>query len=518
MKAKLPLLALCLAAVIPTSVACSTQTEEADEPLAEAALNEDNCIRENAIESDGYTELLEADASLVTRKRLSSTGTLEADPEKVARPTSEQLARSMNKIAAHKARIRAQVPESARRRELYSPSTRGQKPEPYCLFHAAGKAVYGTVVLFHGFNDRPHQQAKLASYLFHSGFNVYNVFLAHQYMVPGTEFWPKTVYKPEVLATVQGKMSAPANQAVLAPIMPRLSAGAPTPEDLAVLDSVLKPELSMGMLQEAWADPAGPAFQKLFASHQASTGQSLDESARQSDYLDYVREAQARIAEVTDLPGAVFVSGLSVGGTTALAAAAADGGKRVRGVMSHAPWLSPIDPAARTQLVFAAPLDENIRAVGGSYPMQWESHKINFSPASVAANLALAAWTTRAENLRTLAAIPTAIIMTDAEDSADNTSTDKVHAALSQDPRVAGLHVSAHYPKELKVGHALTDPENYPQEAKTNLRFRALYQESFRFYTQGRIDKDNLMLTGQDPALPKVACKTPDYPHRCQGL
>lgn len=63
------------------------------------------------------------------------------------------------------------VPGDIRRHEVYSQSSRGKTPEPYCLFHAAGKAIYGTVVLFHGFNDRPHQQAKLASYLFHNGFD-----------------------------------------------------------------------------------------------------------------------------------------------------------------------------------------------------------------------------------------------------------------------------------------------------------------------------------------------------------
>jgi hypothetical protein len=340
------------------------------------------------------------------------------------------------------------------------------------------------------------------------------------FMVEGTEFWPKTVYKPELLAVVQAKLARPENQAILAPVMPRLQSGALTPEDMQTLDRVLSPELSMDKLKRAWSDPESAEFKELYVASPTGGRESLPDAARKADFKAYVRDATARIAELSDMPGPVFVSGLSVGGTVALAAGAADGGRRVRGIVSHAPWLQSIDPKNNQQVMMAGPLDSAIGALGGQYPLEWDSHHIKFSPASIAATLALGSWTARRDNVMTLARIPTAQVITDAEDSADNTASGKLHAALTMDPRVAGLHTRVNYPTELGVRHAITDPENYRDASdgrpgSWNKYYRTLYQESFRFYTTGTMNQANLARREEDPNLPKVACVMPDYPQRC---
>lgn len=507
--------------LLSITYACAPTSEASDEPASsEAAYTGRNCIHDQPIAADGYTELLEANEAVVTRKRLNAErGVLEADPQKVVRPTVANLEGAMRKISEYIDRIDREVPENVRRRELYSGSTRGQKMEPYCLFHAPGKAVYGTVVLFHGFNDRPHQQAKLGSYLFHNGFNVYNVFLSNHFMVQGTDYWPKATYKPEVLATLQRKLAAPAVQDVLRPILPRLQAGTMTAEDTVALDRVLSPELSTAKLRSAWTDPDGPAWKELMASYTPPEGTSLMHSAPQADFMSYVRDARERLADLKDMPGPLFISGLSVGGTVALAAAADEGGKRVRGVVSHAPWLQSIDPKNNTQVMLAGPLDKLIGVAGGQYPIQWESHKIDFSPASISATLALGAWTAKPENLKTLAHIPTAQVVTEDEDSADNAASGQVNAALASNALVAPLHARVTYPRDLHVRHALTDPENYkdgdPAGPSWNRYWRTLYQESFRFYTTGTMSQENLLHKNVDGALPKPACAMPDYPHRC---
>jgi hypothetical protein len=497
----------------------SASDAETDDGVTEDAFSVRDCVKDQAIFTDGYSELREADASLVSRKRLGANGELEEDPQKVVRPTASDLQGAMKKISQHLDRIEREVPDSVRRRELYSGATRGAKPDPYCLFHAPGKAIYGTVVLFHGFNDRPHQQAKLGSYLFHNGFNVYNVFLANMYMVPGTDFWPKTTYKPEVLAALQRKLAAPAVQDVVQPILPRLQTGALTPEDIVALDRVLAPELSTGAIKAAWSDPGGAAWKELMSSHEPAQGESLLDAAKQADFMAYVKDATDRIADLADMPGPVFVSGLSVGGTVALAAAAADGGRRVKAVMSHAPWLQSVDPKNNTQIMIAGPLDKLIGVAGGQYPIQWESHKIPFSPASISATLALGAWTAKPENVKTLARIPTAQVVTEDEDSADNVASGQLHATFQMNPSVAPLHARVSYPRDLHVRHALTDPENYkegdPAGPSWNHYWRTLYQESFRFYTTGSMSQENLLRRDVDPQLPKPACAMPDYPHRC---
>ena len=519
---RLPLLAFGLPLLALTAFgtpACQAPADETVETGGDQALTERTCIIDRAVTADGYTRIEEADESLVSRKRLDASGALVPDPEKVARPTDAQLATAMHKISVHLDRVNS-IPGDMRRHETYSQSSRGQTPEPYCLFHAAGKAVYGTVVLFHGFNDRPHQQAKLASYLFHNGFNVYNVFLANHMMVPGTQHWPKTVYKPEVLATLQRKLGAPENQAVLQPLLPRIQAGeALSNDDLAALDRVLSPELSVDTLKSAWTDPGGQAWQKLFLTRTPAANESLAQASASSDFMDFVRDASARIADLDSLPGPVFVGGLSVGGTVALAAAAADGGRRVRAVMSHAPWLQSIEPKNNLQVMLAGPLDEKIALAGGQYPIAWANHQIAFSPASIAADLALGAWTARPENVRKLATIPTAQIVTDDEDSADNTASGALHAAFTMEPRVAPMHVRFAYPKSLHVGHAMTDPENYvdgPADTRGwNQYWRTLYQESFRFYTTGTISPDNVGQKRPDANVPTPPCSMPDFSDRC---
>lgn len=519
LRARLAALALPLLALVPLTAACNSAQDVEEEETSEGAFTVRNCVVENAIGADGYTEIKEADPSLVSRKRVNERGELEDDPLKVARPTAADLQGAMTKISKHLDRITREVPDSARRRELYSAANRGKKMEPYCLFHAPGKAIYGTVVMFHGFNDRPHQQAKLASYLFHNGFNVYNVFLANMLMVEGTDYWPKTVFRQDVLATLLGKLSAPENQSVLQPMLPRLQTGALTDEDKIALNRILGPEISLDTMLAAWGEPGGEKWKRLYQTHAASENESLVDSAHKADFMDYVRDASERIGELSDIPGPIFVQGLSVGGTVALAAAAADGGRRVKGVVSHAPWLQSIEAKNNLQAMVAGPLDSLVGAAGGQYPIRWDSHRIAFSPASISATLALGSWTASETNVRKLALIPTAQVVTEDEDSADNAASGKLQAAFTSNASIGPLHARVSYPRDLHVRHAITDPENYkdgdPAGPSWNRYWRTLYQESFRFYTTGAMSQENLVSRELDPALPKPACVMTEFPQRC---
>ncbi len=480
------------------------------------------CVKTKAISEDGYSELLEADPS---KAKLAPS----------VAPNAAKIAAASKKIFAHVSNIRG-IDPSMRRREIFSAKRSGQLSEPYCLFHEADKKVYGTVVLFHGFNDRPLQQAKLASYLFHSGFDVYNVHLAYHYLVPGTAHWPRTVYRDDVLKSTADKLEAAKSDPTFAPIFAKIAlkfSEGKTPtvadfsaDDFAKINAVLSAgpnPVSTQTLKDAWADPTSAAFKQLFKTApqgpEPTSSDLLVAAAQAADYMAFVTEARARIAEVSDL-GPVFLGGLSVGGTVALAAAADDGGKNVKGTMAHAPWLKSVDANNNSQTSLLAPLDSRINNLkAGSYPMKWGNHQIEFSPASIAADLALGSWT--AGKAAKLVPIPTAMIVTDAELSADNTASGQLNAALVANAQGKVPHVRAAYPAADKVGHALTDPENYTKENEDpanqehwNTRWRQLYQESFRFYTTGAISEDNLLRKDpsvQDPTLPQVRCSASEW-------
>jgi len=480
------------------------------------------CVKTKAISEDGYSELLEADPA-------------KAKLAKPVAPTAEQVKAASQKIFAHVSNIRG-IDPSKRRKEIFSAKRSGQFSEPYCLFHEANKKVYGTVVLFHGFNDRPLQQSKLASYLFHSGFDVYNVHLAYHYLVPGTAHWPRTVYRDDVLKATADKLEAAKSDPKFAPIFAKIalkfsegktpSAADFSAEDFAQINAVLSAgpnPVTTKTLADAWADPTSDAFKQLFKTApqgpQPTSADLLLAAAQAADYMAFVTEARARISEVKGL-GPVFLGGLSVGGTVALAAAADDGGTNVKGTMAHAPWLKSVDANNNSQTSMLAPLDSRINNLkAGSYPMKWGNHQIEFSPASIAADLALGSWT--AGKAAKLVPIPTAMIVTDAELSADNAASGQLNAALVANAQGKVPHVRAAYPASDKVGHALTDPENYTKENEDpenkehwNTRWRQLYQESFRFYTNGTISQENLLradATIQDPSLPQVRCAAAEW-------
>ena len=143
------------------------------------------CIKNSFLPEDGYSELAAVDPTKVHRKVLTASGPVE-DPVKTISPTVGEINNTMIAISAYIDRTYKIPPGRDLRRRTETYRQTGGSPEPYCLFHTPGQPIYGTVILFHGFNDRPQQQAALGSYLFHSGFNVYNVFLVNHWLVEGT--------------------------------------------------------------------------------------------------------------------------------------------------------------------------------------------------------------------------------------------------------------------------------------------------------------------------------------------
>ena len=253
--------------------------------------------------------------------------------------TSNQIQATMKQIGTFISRMNNEIPSANRRIETYSASRAGQVLEPYCLFHKAGVPIYGTVLLFHGFSDRPIQQSKLASYLFHTGFNVYNVFLAGHYMTPGTQYWARTVYQTKVEQTVQANLAIPANAAALQAVLPDLQSGNITASDVAVLNQIVSP-YSYQEIMQARQDPRllGTFQDPLQRAEGHERSELLPEMNSGADSItQYIRDAETRLAELASMPGPVFINGLSIGGEVSLALTESDGGNRVRGVFAQSP-------------------------------------------------------------------------------------------------------------------------------------------------------------------------------------
>ena len=79
-----------------------------------------------------------------------------------------------------------------------------ENASPYYLLHEEGEAVYGTVLVFHGFSATTVQMSLLAQYLFESGFNVYQPALCGHYFLNPDKHWPKVYFEP--LAATRSKL------------------------------------------------------------------------------------------------------------------------------------------------------------------------------------------------------------------------------------------------------------------------------------------------------------------------
>lgn len=512
-----PLVRSCLSVAIVTAGlgACRTPAPVSDK----SGVNEVdgaayNCIHDQPLFSDGYSGFAIVSDDQVQR-RMIRNGQQVQDNEKTVVPDDGQVRAAMRNIGDNIAWIDQSFPPGSahRRNEVYRST--GGVPSPYCLFHSPGTRIFGTVMLFHGFNDRPQQQAALGAYLFNSGFNVYNVFLAQEYKWPATEYWPKTVYKPELYDMVKAKLTNPANANAIASIVPGLNAGHLTDGQMATLNNIMSPELSMLTLMKAWDNPAGEEFHRLY-----QTKDNDDIEQQPSDFLDYVRDAKARLADLAPMPGPIFVAGLSVGGAVAIALAEVDGGERIRGAVAHAPWLEPKDPENTRQLKVMGPLDRNITMLGGNYPLRLQNHNTEYSPASASANLALGMWVRKQDLVERGRNVPTAFISTEVDASASNGAMWDLFGRFNNG-YAEGLHYYHQYPADHHVGHALTDPENYASDATSdgggwNRYWRSLYQEMFRFYVHGEIKHEHFLSLEQDGQLPAVQCKIPgNLAYRC---
>lgn len=350
---------------------------------------------------------------------------------------------------------------------------------PYYLFHDAGTPVRGTVLMFHGFSARPHQMARLADYLYRNGFNVYQATLAgHAYRIPD-KYWPQIDLKAEILSPLREKVSTdPELQRDLAEIA---NAETATPSPLQMVRIVarlrqLEPRL-LDIVAAIERDQ-DPDFDRYFV------GSSME----------YLTDAEARLAELDAMPGPIFTVGLSVGGAVALALAAKHP-QRIAKVVAFAPLLEVHGKDRERYVNLAGPLD--VREFG------WDD--LRFPLGCFTAANRFGAFVRQRDNISALQPIPTLLMLTENEDAANLKTNRAFHDALKGGFlfRRYDHHYSYTFPAGAKVPHPMVDPREISQEMQ-NAYWQPMYQETYRFLTQGDFQSSSLENPSAVAELPSV--------------
>jgi pimeloyl-ACP methyl ester carboxylesterase len=170
----------------------------------------------------------------------------------------------------------------------------------------------------------------------------------------------------------------------------------------------------------------------------------------ESQDLDYLREAEARLKEVHALPGPIFTVGLSMGGAVSLALAAAHPDKIAKTAV-FSPLLKVENQQNRVFCILAGPLGAQ---ESGWYPDM---------PFSLGCFVAVDAFGhfVRSNNnhVNVLAKIPTFVVLTEIDDSADVTAAEKFITGLRSCAGIGGPpHLSSIYPTSENVPHPMVDP------------------------------------------------------------
>ncbi|KAG0625171.1 hypothetical protein M758_2G033200 [Ceratodon purpureus] len=354
---------------------------------------------------------------------------------------------------------------------------RRENASPYYLLHKEGEAVYGTVLVFHGFSATTSQMGLLAHYLFESGFNVYQPALSGHYFLNPDKNWPKHDLKKDIKEKLVKKLMSDPELAAYVQDFISISILTPDTAYGAVnrLKALDEPELLAAVFDEEF----GAAFNKYY----------------ESEHMKYLHEAEHRMREVAALPGPLFTVGLSMGGATALSLAATHPEKIAKAAV-FAPLLKIVNPHNVRFSKLTGPLGAQEK---GWYP------DMPFLLSCMVVVDAFGHFVRQDKHLDVLAKIPTFIVQTELDDSADHVVGMQIVKELEDRSAADGPpHISTLYAAAEGVPHPMVHPLEASFAGNTNKFWQSLYQETFRFLTEGTVDVDHLHVKSQDPALPQV--------------
>ncbi|NDJ19120.1 alpha/beta hydrolase [Myxacorys almedinensis A] len=349
---------------------------------------------------------------------------------------------------------------------------------PYYLFHEPGQPIRGTVMMFHGFSAKPHQMWRLADYLFQNGFNVYQSTIAGHVLTNPAKNWCQVDLKPPYADPLREKLRRdPILQDFFKNFATHPDAARPGfIQQIALMARLVALEPRSLDIMNAIESPNNPDFDHYFTS----------------SHLHYLTDAKARLEDLHAMPGAIYTVGLSVGGAVALGLAASRP-DRVKGVVAYAPLLRIHGKERRQYVNLAGPLDisesgwdANLRfPVGALTAVDRFGSSVVMSPSAV----------------RSLQTIPTFMVLTENEDAADIDTNKRFFQDISSERNRNAFYL---YLLKDQVPHPMVDPTEVSQNMSNHF-WQSLYQETFRFLTEGRVNMDNMGSLSQAQDVPPVA-------------
>ena len=380
-------------------------------------------------------------------------------------PTATQLDQAKQAIAAYIRNIDSQLD---RREGAY----------PYYLFHEPGQPILGTVMLFHGFSAKPHQMWRLADYLFQNGFNVYQPSIVGHSLVNPAKNWAQVDLKPEIANPLKAKVAKD-------PVLQTYFANLASNPDVAAQPNPLQQAALVSRLVNI-----EPRLLDIVKSIETYDDPDFDEYFT-SSHLEYLTHAEARLADIASIPGAVYTVGLSVGGAVALALAAANP-DRVQKSVVYAPLLRVYDEQRRQYVNLTGPLD--IKEMG------WDPNLLFPVGCFTAADRFGGSVVMSRASLDALKKVPIFMVLTENEDAADIKTNQAFYEKTGAEHD--GNRYYFYRAMDL-VPHPMVDPTEVSQNM-SNRFWQSLYQETFRFLTTGDVDIPNMGNLEQDPKLPQV--------------
>lgn len=347
---------------------------------------------------------------------------------------------------------------------------------PYYQFHTPDEKIRGTIMLFHGFSARPHQMWRLSDYLFKNGFNVYQCAIAgHAYINPD-QHWLQVALKPEIREPLKTKVKQDSTLSDFIKDLQQNDGQPARPSLLQIVDLVRRLRhldtnaVDMILALERYNDPD---FERYF----------------DSNYLDYLTDAEARLAELEAMPGPIYTAGLSVGGAVALALAAAHP-DRIKKVVAYAPLLEIYGEGRERYVNLVGPL--------GVKEFGWDS--LRFPLSCFTASNRFGAFVRQKKNEKVLEKMPTLFILTENEDAADIKTNQRFSHSLGKERHGHFLYT---YSKDAAVPHPLVDPTEVSQ-GMSNAFWQTLYQETYRFLALDDFNASQMETKNQDQSLPIV--------------
>jgi esterase/lipase len=349
---------------------------------------------------------------------------------------------------------------------------------PYYQIHEPGEPIRGTIMVFHGFAGKPKQMEILADYLFRNGFNIYQIPLAGQAYLPPDKYWAQIDLKPEFRDLLWERVK---QDPVLQNFLSNRSGDSPwqlqrpsTAQMLSLISRILKAAPLFADIVLAIERYNDPDFNRYFIS----------------SHMNYLHDAQERLAELEAMPGPIYTVGLSVGGAVALALAASQP-NRIKKVVAYAPLLEVENGVVERYINLTGPLDLR--------EFSWEQN-VSFPVGCLTAANYFGAFIRSDKNVQALKNTPTCLILTQNDDATDNQVIQKFYKALGAQTKGHRCYV---YAKSDLVPHPMVDPREVSQ-GMSNRFWKNMYQETFRFLTQGEINPKNMNSLPEADDLPHL--------------